>query len=567
MSVITTTKLTDKLIGFDVSTAISGDGRYVIYTSAGAVDKDDPRYYNDDIFRLDLQTGTTVQVTSQTTSHASVYADISDDGQHIAYSYWTSAPFRNDIVTGGIGNVGSDGHSMVSLNPAGQADNGVNSNAAISGDGQIVAFQSTATDLGDLPDGNDAIDIFVKNLNTGTMSNASTDSGGVQLSGDSSAPELSGDGHMVVFKNNGKVYVKNLLTGELMLASSNAAGTAANSHSGGGGDNGMHPYAISEDGRYVVFQSTASNLVDNDTNDGVDVFRKDLLTGQVLRVSTGGDGQQLNDSLLNGNNVAMSADGRYVAFLGSISTIAGSGSFGNIYLKDLESGTITHVAGNIASSFALSNDGHKISYLSMLKPGTWDKGIVLANIADDGGTINGTAGIDTTAYSGKRADYTITSKGGGVYTVAAKSVETLTGVERLHFADVNLALDGEGAAGQAYRLYQAAFNRVPDQQGLGFWIDQMDRGMTRQKAAEYFLASPEGQKLYGAAPSNADLVNSLYHNVLHRDGEADGITFWNNALDSRLTTQAGALAFFSDSPENHAALIGVIQQGMSYIAA
>jgi len=565
MSVITTTKLANTLAGLDATTNISGDGRYIIYGTQWEVAKDDPRYLNDDIFRFDLQTGATFQITSQTAEHSRIYTSISDDGQQIAYSYWTDS--RNDVLTGDIGAAGSDDHTMVSLNPAGKADNGFNTNAAISGDGKIVAFRSTATDLGDLPDRNDAIDIFVKNLQSGMMYNASTDNGGAQLNGDSGVPELSGDGHIVVFNNNSKVYAKNLLTGELILASSNAAGAAGNGYSGGNGDNGSHPYAVSEDGRYVVFSSYASNLVDNDTNDRVDVFRKDLLTGQVLRVSTDGQGQQLNHSLQDGGDVAMSTDGRYVAFIDNIATISGDSPGTNIYLKDLDSGAITHVVSDDASRFALSNDGHKLTYLRSGPPGSWDKDIMIVTIADDGGTINGTAGIDTAAYSGKRADYAIASKGGGVYTVAAKSVETLAGVERLHFADVNVALDGEGAAGQAYRLYQAAFNRVPDQQGLGFWIDQMDHGMTRQKAAEYFLASPEGQKLYGAAPSNADLVNSLYHNVLHRDGEADGITFWNNALDSRLTTQAGALAFFSDSPENHAALIGVIQQGMSYIPA
>ena len=565
MSVITTTKLANTLAGLDATTNISGDGRYIIYGTQWEVAKDDPRYLNDDIFRFDLQTGATFQITSQTAEHSRIYTSISDDGQQIAYSYWTDS--RNDVLTGDIGAAGSDDHTMVSLNPAGKADNGFNTNAAISGDGKIVAFRSTATDLGDLPDRNDAIDIFVKNLQSGMMYNASTDNGGAQLNGDSGVPELSGDGHIVVFNNNSKVYAKNLLTGELILASSNAAGAAGNGYSGGNGDNGSHPYAVSEDGRYVVFSSYASNLVDNDTNDRVDVFRKDLLTGQVLRVSTDGQGQQLNHSLQDGGDVAISTDGRYVAFIDNIATISGDSPGTNIYLKDLDSGAITHVVSDDASRFALSNDGHKLTYLRSGPPGSWDKDIMIVTIADDGGTINGTAGIDTAAYSGKRADYAIASKGGGVYTVAAKSVETLAGVERLHFADVNVALDGEGAAGQAYRLYQAAFNRVPDQHGLGFWIDQMDHGMTRQKAAEYFLASPEGQKLYGAAPSNADLVNSLYHNVLHRDGEADGITFWNNALDSRLTTQAGALAFFSDSPENHAALIGVIQQGMSYIAA
>lgn len=68
---------------------------------------------------------------------------------------------------------------------------------------------------------------------------------------------------------------------------------------------------ISADGRYVVFQSTASNLVAGDTNGNWDVFRKDMLTGAIIRVSTGALGQQGDD---HSENPDVSPDGRYVVF-------------------------------------------------------------------------------------------------------------------------------------------------------------------------------------------------------------------------------------------------------------
>jgi hypothetical protein len=140
----------------------------------------------------------------------------------------------------------------------------------------------------------------------------------------------------------------------------------------------------------------------------------------------------------------------------------------------------------------------------------------------------------------------------------------LTGVERLTFADGVLALDIDGAAGQAYRIYQAAFNRSPDLTGLGFWIGQMDQGASLGAVAAGFVASPEFALAYGAAPTNLRLVEQFYQNVLRRPGEQGGIQFWVDVLDRELATVAEVLAGFSESPENQAAVLAVIGQGINY---
>jgi hypothetical protein len=190
----------------------------------------------------------------------------------------------------------------------------------------------------------------------------------------------------------------------------------------------------------------------------------------------------------------------------------------------------------------------------------------------DGGAGNdllaGGAGIDTAVYHAPRASYSITKSDTG-WTIADKSgasgVDQLSQVERLRFSDTMLALDVNGDAGQAYRIYQAAFNRAPDQAGLGFWIKFMDAGMSLNDVAAGFMAAPEFKTMYGATPSHEDFVNKLYMNVLHRPGEASGVAFWLAALDNPAITPAAVLAAFAESNENQVALIGVIGNGFSYI--
>ena len=183
-------------------------------------------------------------------------------------------------------------------------------------------------------------------------------------------------------------------------------------------------------------------------------------------------------------------------------------------------------------------------------------------------SIDGGAGLDLSVYSGTRASHTVTRTANGL-TVANPSgtdgTDTLLNVERLQFADINLAFDTAGNAGQTYRLYQATFNRTPDQGGLGYWIDFMDHGVSLQQVATGFINSPEFQGLYGANPTNGALVTLLYNNVLHRAPDPSGYTYWTDLL-AHGTTREQVLIGFSESDENQAALIGVIQDGMAYIA-
>ena len=176
-------------------------------------------------------------------------------------------------------------------------------------------------------------------------------------------------------------------------------------------------------------------------------------------------------------------------------------------------------------------------------------------------TLDGGAGLDSAVYSGSKAGYTLTRTSSGMTAAsAADGTDALINIERLQFTDKTLAFDLDGNAGQAYRLYQAAFDRVPDQGGLGYWIDQMDSGMGLSQVATGFINSAEFKALYGNNPSNAEFVTLLYDNVLHRAPDAGGYSYWIEQLSSGMTRE-NVLIGFSESTENKVALMAFDMDG------
>jgi hypothetical protein len=181
--------------------------------------------------------------------------------------------------------------------------------------------------------------------------------------------------------------------------------------------------------------------------------------------------------------------------------------------------------------------------------------------------VSGGAGIDTVVYTGVRADYTALRQADVAFVVDNKGsggTDTLMGVERVKFSDMSLAFDVDGTAGQAYRLYQAAFDRTPDLGGLGFWMAAMDRGASLHSVAEQFVGSSEFKTLYGSNATHDTVLKAYYQNVLHRVADEGGYKFWLNALDTGIVTLADLLVQFSESQENQAQVIGTIQNGIAY---
>jgi Tol biopolymer transport system component len=164
-------------------------------------------------------------------------------------------------------------------------------------------------------------DIFVKDLTTGTVTRVSTDSDGLETDLGSSREVLSPDGTKLLFQSsvddlvdgdtNGKkdVFIKDLLTGEITRVSTASDRSEVDGHS--------YAANFSPDGTMIVFSSSATDLVDDDTNGLKDVFIKDLTTGAVTRISVDEDGDEATSGFppsSNGNSSYFSPDGTMVLF-------------------------------------------------------------------------------------------------------------------------------------------------------------------------------------------------------------------------------------------------------------
>jgi hypothetical protein len=184
--------------------------------------------------------------------------------------------------------------------------------------------------------------------------------------------------------------------------------------------------------------------------------------------------------------------------------------------------------------------------------------------ASGNAAIDGLGGLDTAVFGGVLANYLIAHNNDGSFTVSGVlGADTLVNVERLQFADAKVAIDINGDGGEAYRLYQAAFDRAPDLGGLGYWINVLDQGATLPQVAAAFIGSAEFTSNYGTL-DNQHFVTQLYANVLHRAPDSGGLAYWQGLLDNATLTRAQVLVGFSESVENQANVIGQIQNGMVY---
>jgi hypothetical protein len=264
---------------------------------------------------------------------------------------------------------------------AGAKANGSSDTPAISADGRFVAFRSLATNL-DAADGDATGDLFVRDeqANTTTLVSRASSANGVKANGNSSDATISADGRFVAFQSDASnlgaggtagidTYVRDLQANTTMLVdrASGADGAPANSIS--------LDAAISANGRFVAFSSLASNLSPDDVADNVDVFVRDLQTNTTTLVSrASGAGGAAGDS--DSQAVAISADGRFVAFNSSASNLdpADPTPDGDIFVRDLQTNTTTLVsrasgangakANGFSGSPAISADGRAVAFLS-----------------------------------------------------------------------------------------------------------------------------------------------------------------------------------------------------------
>ena len=261
---------------------------------------------------------------------------------------------------------------------------------------------------------------------------------------------------------------------------------------------------------------------------------------------------------------------------GGSDTITGAGSTGDLTI-DLRAAPLTGPnAGGYVSWMGGIKGGFTIANGVTIENATGGSGNDTLNGNDAknviaGGTgndnINGFGGVDIARVDGTKASAVITKTGGGItVTTAGDGTDTLVNIERVQLNDAIKAFDvGVGEiAGQAYRIYKAAFARTPDAEGLSFWLKQMDAGKSLLAVAKDFTFQQEYLAAYGTAPSAGDYVSKLYQNVLGRSGEAAGIAFWTQELTSGARDNTKVLADFTEIAENVTGVAASIADGFWY---
>lgn len=263
---------------------------------------------------------------------------------------------------------------LVSRTGAGAAADGASDEPVASADGRVVAFQSSADNLSDADD-NAVQNVFARDLVAGGTVLVSRATGGPGGSEGSGRPSISGDGRFVAFSSRAdtlydddydmylNVFVRDLATGTTTLVSraTGADGTAAQASSDGP--------AISQDGRFVAFESDADNLSTEDVDTVTNVYVRDLVgntTTLVSRAGAGGDGASFEPSI--------SADGRRVAFESLADNLSGEDddNVKDVFVRDMVSGTTTlasraagaagAAASDAAGSSSLSADGRLVAF-------------------------------------------------------------------------------------------------------------------------------------------------------------------------------------------------------------
>lgn len=182
--------------------------------------------------------------------------------------------------------------------------------------------------------------------------------------------------------------------------------------------------------------------------------------------------------------------------------------------------------------------------------------------------ISGGAGTDTVVFSSSRAAYSISKQANGMNKVTGPDgADMLSHVERLRFSDGILAFDNlrTDTAGEGYLIYRAAFDRVPDAAGLGYWIRELERGQDYGAVvAASFIASPEFITKYGSNTSNTDFLNLIYQNVLDRAPDQAGSDYWLGQLNGGYA-RSNMLASFAISDENYNSVVPLISDGIFFV--
>jgi hypothetical protein len=265
----------------------------------------------------------------------------------------------------------------VSVRSNGNEGNSWSGYSAISANGRFVTFTSDASNL--VPgDGNGTQDVFVRDRKTGRTTRVSVNSRGREGNDYSNYSSISADGRFVAFSSGATNLVKSdtngyddlflhdRKTGRTTLVSQSSSGQQANAGSGY-----LAPGTISANGRYIVFESTATNLVPGDANGHSDVFVRDVVAGKTRLVSLTKSGAQADGFSVDPQ---ISGDGHSVSFTSSATNLVGNDTDGytDIYVRNLKTRTTRRVninnagkqGNNSSGASSISADGRRVAFRS-----------------------------------------------------------------------------------------------------------------------------------------------------------------------------------------------------------
>jgi len=356
-----------------VDPTISADGKFIAYTSDSPtlVENDGNDFSDAFVYDRDTATSFLASAAKIPSSTAPNYSynnagSVSGDGRKVAFTSWAALLAPND--TNGwedsfVRNRPTKQTFRASVSSTGEQANQSQAGTIISANGRFAAFVSNSYNL--VPnDTNQCVDVFVRDLQTGVTERVSVAADGSQTVGtdfppdcDSSNPSISADGRYVVFVSNAAnlpapptgPYEKRVFVRDRQAQATELVGVLSEGSSYGLG----FSTSISADGRFVAFDSAASNGVPGDTNGHMDVYVRDRQLGQTYLVSRSPTGAQGN---ADSYSVSISADGSHVAFNSDASNLVPGDANGetDVFVADRANGTL--ILGSVDSNGLPGND-------------------------------------------------------------------------------------------------------------------------------------------------------------------------------------------------------------------
>lgn len=325
----------------------------LFYSTASNLVEGDLNGTNSDIFLRDRQNGALELVSVSSAgvqgNSMSIQGSLSADGRFVAFTSWSSNLAPED--TDGYPDVFVHDRLMrttelVSISSIGAKGNGPSGHPCVSQDGRFVVFHSSASNL--VPaDTNGRLDVFLRDRETGQTERLSVSPDGPEGNHESRDPCISGDGRYVSFYS----HAGNLLPGDNGLApdvflldrDSGTLERITDAPGGVAGNGGSGNAYLTHNGRYVVYNSSSTNLVPGKTTELWDIFVYDRMSGTTERVSLSAAGLEGDGSSVAGS---IAEDGRFVAFQSSAANLVAddTNGFTDIFVYDRANQAIQRVS-------------------------------------------------------------------------------------------------------------------------------------------------------------------------------------------------------------------------------